>query len=174
MGTHNERLYSEQFVTKTVNDELKGKLNKLAHDVKELNQKAGIPCVLYLLRFAVAFTWIFTLLGRLMEFIFNNLDFYVFVNDGGLCFYDLRKVWEIPLSSLKYATFEKKKKSFESWNKKEPYNSEKYKKFKINKGKYDYYFLRIYKVEINDIRGEYHLIIPEYDWETFNSLTQYF
>ncbi len=44
------------------------------------------------------------------------------------------------------------------------------KKYKIKKNSYDNYSAKYYKVKISDMKGEFYILIPDYDWEIFNNL----
>ncbi len=100
-----------------------------------------------------------------------NFDLFIFVQDGSLCLADLENVWEIPLSSLRSMTLEKKRYGYPEWHKSEPPSSKMYKPYKITTNNYGHYFSRCYRIEIRDIRGEFYLLIPEYDGEIFTNVT---
>lgn len=100
-----------------------------------------------------------------------NADLWAFVCDGNLYLADISTVWEIPLTSLRSITREKKRYNFPNWNKAEAYHSAKYKPYQITTNQFGQYFARCYRVEIADVRGEFYLLIPEYDGEAFMALT---
>lgn len=100
-----------------------------------------------------------------------NFDMWVFERDGSLCLADTEHVWEIPLSSLYSMTLEKKRRSYPEWHKSEPPGSKKYKPYKITTDSYGHYFSRCYRIIIRDARGEFYLLIPEFDGEIFTGVT---
>ncbi len=102
---------------------------------------------------------------------FLNLDLFIFYEDGNLCLADLRQRLDIPLRSLHTMRLEKKKKSFPEWHKSEPSNAPKYKPFKIAVNQYGHVFSRYYRVDISDVKGEFYLLIPEYDGDVFTEVT---
>ncbi len=101
---------------------------------------------------------------------YANYDMFVFVQNGNLCLADSRHVWEIPLSSLRTMTLEKKLYGYPDWHKSEPPNSSKYEPYRIII-KSGLHFSHCYRIEICDIRGEFYLLIPEYDGEAFTRAT---
>lgn len=103
---------------------------------------------------------------------FDNIQMFVFVRDGNLCLADTGALWEIPLSSLRSITLIKKRRNFPEWNKSEPIISEKYKPYRITTNQFGHHFVRYYRVEIIDIRGEFYMLIPEYDGKLFMELTK--
>jgi len=100
-----------------------------------------------------------------------NLNCRTYVKNENLCLSDLNCVMEIPLQSLKSVHAEKKKASFPNWYKDEPFNSKTYKPFKITCNNQGNYYAKYYVVEIQDIKGEFELFIPNYDIDRFCSLT---
>ncbi len=100
-----------------------------------------------------------------------NLDLFIFYEDGNLCLADLRQRMDIPLHSIRSMRLEKKRKSFPEWHKDEPSNSPKYKPYKITANQYGHVFSKYYRVEISDAKGEFYLLIPEYDAEIFTEIT---
>ena len=102
---------------------------------------------------------------------FLNLPMYAFAREGNLCFANMQQLWEIPLSSFRSITMDEKMTILPYWNKSEPIHSEKYKPYKIRRNKLGQNFVRYYRVEIVDSKGEFYLLIPEYDGEIFMRLT---
>lgn len=100
-----------------------------------------------------------------------NVDLWAFVAEGNLYLADIGTVWEIPLTALRSITREKKHYNFPNWNKPEAHDSAKYKSFHITTNQFGQYFARCFRVEIADARGEFYLLIPEYDGEAFMALT---
>lgn len=99
-----------------------------------------------------------------------NLSMFAYINGDQLCLDDASSVWEIPLSSIRSIELVKKRVSFPDWTKPEPYDSKSYKPYKITTNQFGHYFARYYCVEISDIRGDFYLLIPEYDGNTFMEL----
>lgn len=100
-----------------------------------------------------------------------NLDCFIFASNGMLCLADSYNVYEIPLASITSIEESKKRAMFPCWNKDEDYNSKKYKKYKITMNNQGTYFASYFKVIINDIRGEFMLLIPNYDQPLFSEIT---
>lgn len=99
-----------------------------------------------------------------------NLDLFAYAEGGNLVLASTEAVWEIPLTALRGAE-RTKKLSFAGWNKQKPYDHKDYRKYKIVLNQFGMYFARCYNVKISDIRGEYFLLIPEYDAEAFFEMT---
>lgn len=99
-----------------------------------------------------------------------NAAHYIYTYNSNLCIATNYTVFEIPLSSLRSARLEKKKATFPYWTKTERWGSKTYKKYKIgfSEGKY---YAKYYSVQIEDEKGEFELLIPNYDFETFSSVT---
>ncbi len=100
-----------------------------------------------------------------------NFSMAAFVHNSSLCLADTVQRWEIPLSSLRSMTLVKKRVSFPEWHKDEPFNSKKYKPYKITSNSYGHFFSYYYRIEIRDIRGDFCLLIPHFDGEVFTELT---
>lgn len=107
--------------------------------------------------------------GGMVDFI--NFQMYAFARGGNLCLANMERLWEIPLSSFRSISLSKKITSLPYWNKSEPINSVKYKPYKIKRNQLGQYFAKYYRVEIVDLKGEFYLLIPEYDGEIFMRLT---
>ncbi len=100
-----------------------------------------------------------------------NINMAAFVQDGNLCLADTMQRWEIPLSSIRSMTLVKKRVSFPEWHKDEPFDSPKYKPYKITTNSYGHVFSYYYRIEISDIRGDFCLLVPYFDGEVFTDLT---
>ncbi len=100
-----------------------------------------------------------------------NINMAAFLHDNNLCLADTMQRWEIPLSSIRSMTLVKKRVSFPEWHKDEPFNSPKYKPYKITSNSYGHFFSYYYRIEIRDIRGDFYLLIPHFDGEVFTELT---
>lgn len=103
---------------------------------------------------------------------YYNIEYRAYLQDGFFCLADLDMVITIPLSSFREIEKSKKRASFKIWNKSEPYNSKRYKKYKIAQNQFGTYFTRFYKIHISDIKGEFELFIPNYDIDTFVDITK--
>lgn len=103
-----------------------------------------------------------------------NLDYFIYVSDGMLCLADFYTVYEIPLTSIASVKQSAKKAMFPAWHKDEDYNSKKYKEFKITMNSQGTYFAPYFKVSINDAKGDFLLLIPNYDQPLFSELTGVF
>ncbi len=101
---------------------------------------------------------------------YQNFDQFVYVQHGCLCFSNLRQVWEIPLSSFRSMHLEKKRISFPEWHKQEGTNSDKYKPYKITPSQ-NGFFCKYYRIEISDVKGNFFLLLPEFEGELFSKLT---
>ena len=101
-----------------------------------------------------------------------NLSMFAYIKEDQLCLADASSVWEIPLSSLRSMELVKKRVSFPDWTKSEPYDSKTYKPYKVTTNQFGHYFSRYYRVEISDVRGEFYLLIPEYDGVTFKDIAK--
>ena len=99
-----------------------------------------------------------------------NLDLYAFVQDGSLFLASTDAVWEIPCSALR-GVHRTKRMSFAGWHKAEPHTARSYKKYKITVNQFGTYFAHCVQIEIADARGDFYLLIPEYDAEAFIELT---
>lgn len=100
-----------------------------------------------------------------------NLSFSAFVQDGCLYLASGAELWEIPLTSLRTMKRLKPRFSFEDWYKDEPYNGKTYKPYKITRNQFGTYFAHCYQIEIADIKGDFYLLIPDYDADAFSKLT---
>ncbi len=100
-----------------------------------------------------------------------NLNMSAYTEKGNLCLADIHQRWEIPLTSIRSMTLVKKRVSFPEWHKDEPIGSAKYKPYKVTNNNYGHYFAHYYRIEIRDIRGDFYLLIPNFDGEVFTELT---
>lgn len=99
-----------------------------------------------------------------------NAAHYIYTQEGNLCIATNYTVFEIPLSSLRTASLQKKKATFPNWTKKERWGTKTYKPYKIGYAEGKYY-AKYYSVQIEDIKGDFELLIPNYDFDTFSSVT---
>lgn len=100
-------------------------------------------------------------------------EYSVFVRNEMLCFADLSSIVGIPLSSLVETRACKKKLFVSNWNKDVPPNSPQYKQFARGTGaEGTVVTLRGYLVmHISDSRGEFEVLIPEYELQALQSLS---
>ena len=100
-----------------------------------------------------------------------NQEFFVWTEKNMLCLGLFDKVWEIPLDSLKSATLSKEKASFTQWHKEKPPTDKLYKPYKITVNSYEHIFCKYYTVNIEDVKGEFVLLVPVFEWDVFSKLT---
>ncbi len=100
-----------------------------------------------------------------------NLDMFAYRENNCLYLANLETVLEIPLSSLNSMMMDKKKYCISPWNKSEPPFSERYAPYKIVNNQFDQYFVRCCRIEIRDARGDFFILIPEYEVPLFTQLT---
>ncbi len=103
-----------------------------------------------------------------------NQCYMMFTEKDNLCISSMYERVDIPLSSLRNAVLSDKlreRASFSQWNKSEPYNSDTYKKYRITLNNQGSYFCGFYTIEICDVKGDFCLLIPSYDFEAFSLLT---
>lgn len=102
----------------------------------------------------------------------NNVEFRLFIENDNLCVADVSMVSAIPLASLTGIEKVKKNMVFDGWNKAEPYNSDKYKKYKVQRSQYGAFFVKPYYILKFNVDGsEYGLYFPPYELDTILSLT---
>ncbi len=100
-----------------------------------------------------------------------NLSFDAFAQDGCLYLADGAELWEISLSSLRRMHRLKPRFCFADWNKTARHNDKKYKPYKITVNQFGSYFAHCFQVDISDIKGDFYLLIPDYDADAFSALT---
>ena len=100
-----------------------------------------------------------------------NLNLYAYVQDGSLFLADTETIWEIPCSALRSMKIVKQRCSFADWHKSEPYNSGAYKQYKITVNQFGTLFARCFQIEIADAKGDFYLLIPNYEADAFSTLT---
>lgn len=99
-----------------------------------------------------------------------NAAHYCYLSGTSLCIATNYSVYEIPMSSVKDVSLEKKKATFPNWNKEERWGTKAYRKYKISYSEGRYY-AKYYRVGICDVKGEFELLIPNYDFERFSLVT---
>lgn len=101
----------------------------------------------------------------------ENLSIYAYCQDGSLCIADNTQAFKIPLSSIQKVVWVKKRLLLPEWNKHEPYNSKIYKPYHVRKNDAEQYIIRgYYSLRISEARGEFEVMVPEYDEKILFSL----
>lgn len=100
-----------------------------------------------------------------------NLDMFAYRENNCLYLANFETVLEIPLPSIRSMTMEKKKYCISPWNKPEPPDSERFASYKIAFNQFDQFFVHCCRIEIRDARGEFFILIPEYEVPLFTQLT---
>lgn len=102
---------------------------------------------------------------------YTNYEEYVYVRNGNLCLSDLYTEYSVPLASLKKIRAIRKSASFSPWNKEESPRSPRYRSYRLRTNAYGVIYCKpCYSVWIEDERGEFELLLPNYELESFNSL----
>lgn len=98
----------------------------------------------------------------------------VFIQNDAICFADIFTLVTVPLSAVKGVQYVKKSiVCVGGWNKEEQIKSPKYKKYATINGNGQLFVKGHYVVELNDVRGEYEILIPTYDFDEFSAATGY-
>ena len=101
----------------------------------------------------------------------NNISLYAYCQDDSLCFANTVWVFKIPFSSIQKVVWVKEQKVFYHWNKEEPCNSKTYKPYHVKKDNGATYTTRgYYSLRISEARGEFEVMVPEYDEKVLFSL----
>ncbi len=101
----------------------------------------------------------------------ENLSIYAYCQDGSLCLADNTQVFKISFSSIQKVVWVKKRLVLPEWNKEESYNSKTYKPYHIRKNDAEQYTIRgYYSLRILEERGEFEVMVPEYDEKLLFSL----
>ena len=101
----------------------------------------------------------------------ENLSIYAYCQDGSLCLADNTQVFKIPFSSIQKVVWVKKRLVLPDWNKEEPYKSKTYKPYHIRESDTGEYIIRgYYSLQISETRGEFEVMVPEYDEKLLFSL----
>ena len=104
---------------------------------------------------------------------FLNASTYAFVENELLCFADSVNVYAIPLNSITKIYEVDKTITLPSWNKKEPINSEKYKKYKLVLNNGGISSRPHYKVFLTIDNEKYYFCLANYDIDNFKKLINY-
>lgn len=101
----------------------------------------------------------------------ENLHLYAYCQDDSLCFADNIQVFKIPFSSIQKVVWVKKRLVLPDWNKEEAYNSKTYKPYHIRESDTGEYIIRgYYSLRISEARGEFEVMVPEYEEKLLFSL----
>lgn len=101
----------------------------------------------------------------------ENLSLFAYCQEDSLCFTNLVWVFKVPFSSIQKVVWVKEQQLFYQWNKEEPYNSKTYKPYRIKKNNAEQYIIRgYYSLRISEARGEFEVMVPEYDEKLLFSL----
>lgn len=99
-------------------------------------------------------------------------DFRAWIENGCLCLTDVESVVAVPLDTLKGISEVAGKIVFYFWNKKEPPEAEPYRQYRIRRTFFGAYSVKgVRAAHIRSDFGEYDLLIPPYELETFLRLT---
>ncbi len=102
---------------------------------------------------------------------YHNNAVRIFMENDDFCITDLYQVWSIPKSSIKGIEKIEKRMMLDSWNKDEKINSPKYKPYKIAMNQYGQPIIKsYYKISINDVHGEFELLIPCYEIDSLKEI----
>lgn len=104
---------------------------------------------------------------------FLNASTYAFVENELLCFADSVNVYAIPLNSITKIYEVDKTITLPSWNKNEPINSEKYKKYKLVLNNGGISSRPHYKVFLTIDNEKYYFCLANYDIDNFKKLINY-
>lgn len=101
-----------------------------------------------------------------------NNQLWAFIRENDLCLADVYGVWEIPLSSIRSVEYDDSNYMlFPNWFKEEPYDSEIYRQYEVRNDGMGRYMTKTYRVTINDPKGDFYILIPDYDGQAFMDLT---
>ena len=97
----------------------------------------------------------------------------VFVQNDAVCLADITSIIAVPLSSVRNVRFVKKRTMcIGGWNKEEKINSPRYKKYAYMYNA-NVMLKSHYVIEIADVRGEYEILVPAYDFDVLSEATGY-
>lgn len=102
---------------------------------------------------------------------FFNLPLVAYVQNGCLHLSDGVTVWKIPCGALRSMKRTEQMCSFAKWNKPIPYNCDRYRRYQITANESGSLSVHCWKVEITNMKGDFYLLVPDYDAETFTQLT---
>ena len=101
---------------------------------------------------------------------FTNDDYYVFIEDGKLCFSDCYDVVGIPLSSITEIVEVEENLLLPNWHKKEDYKSNEYKEYNIHKTIKGIVIPSYIKVILNINNCAYYFSVPNYEADKLRKL----
>lgn len=103
-----------------------------------------------------------------------NLEVYAYIKNNSLYLIDLENEWVFPLECFKGFRKIEKRISVPTWNKKESYKSDTYKKYKIKRSDEGIVTCKpYYAFDIQWHGEEFELFVPSYDFETMCSLLNF-
>jgi len=103
---------------------------------------------------------------------YTAFDFHAWVENGCLCLADVENVVALPLNQIKGISELPGKTYFYFWNKKEPPESESYRQYNIRRTYLGAYSVKgVRAAHIRSDFGEYELLVPPYELESFLHLT---
>ncbi len=137
---------------------------------KEAYEALGVPSDAVLMDL---FTATYSLKnGKARSATYTAFDFHAWIENGCLCLADVESVVAIPLGEIKGLSELPGKTHFFFWNKPEPPQSEAYRQYHIGKTYLGAYSIKgVRSAHIRGEFGEYELLIPPYELETFLRLT---
>lgn len=103
---------------------------------------------------------------------YTAFDFRAWIENGCLCLADVENVVALPLDQIRGISELPGKTNFYFWNKKESPDSEPYRQYQIRKTYFGAYSIKgVRAAHIRSEFGEYELLVPPYELETFLQLT---
>ncbi len=110
--------------------------------------------------------------GAVQNVTYTAFDFYAWIENECLCLADVENVVAVPLEQIQGISEVAGKTGFYFWNKKESPQSETYRKYQIRRTFFGGYSVKGVRVaHIRGAFGEYELLIPPYELDTFLRLT---
>lgn len=153
------------------NTEYKEKKDKLNGIIGRIKEQLGIPedaAEVDVMRYAYKMKKgreSLTCLGY-----YNSL-YYIFAKENCLCISNLKCKFSFPFTQVTGIHKINKKIPFLYWNKLEPYNDRKYRKYKIIRNNIGVYYCKpYYALQLNDAGKEYEIFIMPYDLEKYVGL----
>lgn len=97
----------------------------------------------------------------------------VYLQNDTVCFADISSVVSVPLSSVRNVRYVKKRTiCVGGWNKEEKINAPRYKKY-VYMSNTNIVLKGHYVIEVADVRGEYEILVPAYDFNVLCEATGY-
>lgn len=109
---------------------------------------------------------------KLESVVFDNPEFKIFADKDYFYLADLRGKYQFSRDAIRGIRTLKKNLMVKDWNKDEPYNSEKYKKYKISVDKYNRIYCNpCYILEVNIDGKLWGIYFPPYELPLFEALS---